>query len=149
MTLFANFGASYEVRPQTGFTTDLMNTLIASRSKVEKWVQHEQAKAEREAEEYRQQLLQEQKQIDGMSADLLALQVQRGLSVSRSGEENEDENLESMAHQKQALEKQQVLLESEIRKLQSSLEVRQKRVQGEYFERLGVLYSCLPLICNW
>jgi hypothetical protein len=113
-----------------------MNNLIASRSKVEVWVQHEKAKVEKEAEEYRQQLMQEQKLIDTKSATLLALQLQRGLSVSHNGEEKDQGNLASIATKKQALEDQQRLLESEIRKLESGYEHRKKRVEGEYVKFL-------------
>ena len=133
MSLFANLVASYEVRPHTGFTSNLMNTLMSSRTKVEEWVQHEKADADKQAEEYRQQLMQERKQIDTMAARLLALQLQCGLSVARDGEEKEQEdNLESIANQKQALEEQRTLLESEIRKLETSYDTRNKRVQGEH-----------------
>jgi hypothetical protein len=113
-----------------------MNSLIASRTKVEEWVQHEKADADREAEEYRQQLMQEQKLIGIMANRLLTLQLQCGLSVAHDGEEkNQEDNLESIAHQRQALEEQRTLLESEIRKLESSYETRKKRVQGEQFKQ--------------
>jgi hypothetical protein len=139
MSLFASAGASYEVRPQTSVTSDLINKLIASRSKVEQWVQHEKAKAEKEAEEYRQKLMHEKKSVDTKYANLLALQMQRGLAVSQSEEVKDHDNLKSIATQKQALEEQQTLLQSEIRKLDLECEIRKKRVQGECFKELLLL----------
>lgn len=141
MSLFANVGASYEVRPQTGFTSDLMNKLIVSRSRVKEWVQHEKANAEKEAEAYRQQLLQEQEQIDTKSANLLALQLQRGLSLDNDRENDGCTNVESIANQKHGLEEQQKLLESEIEKLKVEFQSRANRVQGMFFIYFGA--------CTW
>lgn len=131
MSVFGNIPlGAYDVRPQTGFTSGLLQKLVVSRSKVEEWVQHEKAKAERVAEEYRQQLMIEKAQIDSKTTTLLAVQLERGLSVKSEGDEND--NAESIANRKSALEEQQTLLQSEIEKLKEEYQSREKRVQGEY-----------------
>jgi len=130
MSAFANIPAGmYGVKPQTGFSSGLMDKLVVSRSKVEEWVQHEKAKVEKVAEEYRQQLMQEKDVIEKKTATLLAVQLERGLSVKNDGEEND--NGESIAKRKNALEEQQNMLESEIGRLKEEFESRKKRVQGE------------------
>lgn len=132
MSIFASLPlGNYGVKPQTGFTSSLLDKLVVSRSKVEEWVQHEKAKADKVAEAYRQQLMQEQTQIDTKVTNLLAVQLERGLSVKNEGEEN-DENAESIAKRKVALEEQRNMLESEVEKLQTEYQTREKRVKGEW-----------------
>mmetsp|Transcript_113085 Transcript_113085/g.316008 ORF Transcript_113085/g.316008 Transcript_113085/m.316008 type:complete len:257 (+) Transcript_113085:84-854(+) len=129
MSIFASLPlGNYGVKPQTGFTSSLLDKLVVSRSKVEEWVQHEKAKADKVAEAYRQQLMQEQAQIDTKVTNLLAVQLERGLSVKNEGEEN-DENAESIAKRKVALEEQRNMLESEVEKLQTEYQTREKRVK--------------------
>lgn len=131
MSPFAGIpSGNYAVTPQTGFTSGLLDKLVASRSKVEEWVQHEKAKAEKAAEEYRQQLMQEQSQIDTKITNLLAVQLERGLSVT-SNEGEEHDNSESIATRKTALEEQRAMLESEIEKLAKEYQNRENRVKGE------------------
>lgn len=136
MSLLANVpSGDYDVRPQTGFSSVLMDKLVASRSRIEEWVQHEKAKAEQAAEEYRQQLMQEKAEIEKKKTDLLAVQLERGLSVKN--DEDEHDNAESIANRKSALEEQRAKLESEVEKLKGEYQTREKRVQGRLPETLN------------
>ena len=119
---------SYDVRPQKGFTSSLLATLNASRAKVENWVQHEKTKADKIVKEYRNQFSREQAQIDSKVTTLLALQLERGLAVSNDREDND--NSESIAMRKTALEEQRSSLESELEKLREEYASREKRVRG-------------------
>jgi hypothetical protein len=128
--LSSTFGAQYDVRPQTGFTRGLMDSILVSKSKLKQWAEFEKAKADKVAEEYRQQLLQEQATIDAKVTSLLAVQLERGLNVQ--GKNDDDDQAESIATRKKALEEQRAALEVEIVKLQTEYQNREKRVQGEY-----------------
>jgi uncharacterized protein YdaT len=115
---------------QPGFTRSLMDAIVISRSKIDEWVEMEKAKADAVAEDYRQKLIAEQASIDAQVANLLAVQLERGLSV-----QNKDKakiNSESIATRKQALEQKQTALEAEIEKLQVEFDKRDKRVKGAY-----------------
>ncbi len=137
---------TYDVRPQTGFTSALLDTLVASRLKVEEWVQHEKSKADKAAEEYRQQLIQEKARIDTKITSLLAVKLERGLTVKSEQEENENENSESIATRKISLQQQRTLLETEIEKLEEEYQTREKRVQGTH-PTISHAFTLVALIC--
>ena len=127
---------NYAVAPHTGFSSSLLERLVASRSKVEEWVQHEKAKADKVADDYRQQLMQEQAQIDTKAKSLVAIQQTLGLSVFSEGGEND--NSASIAKRKIALEEQRAMMESEVEKLAKEYQSREKRVKGEWrFRRIA------------
>jgi hypothetical protein len=116
---------------QPGFTSSLMNFIIVSKSKMSEWAEMEKAKADAVAETYRQTLLQEQASIDAQAANLLSLQIERGLNVQETEEERSDSKSESIAARKKALGKKQTMLELEIITLQTECENRSKRVKGK------------------
>eukprot|EP00429_Kryptoperidinium_foliaceum_P056110 CAMPEP_0176089232 /NCGR_PEP_ID=MMETSP0120_2-20121206/44688_1 /TAXON_ID=160619 /ORGANISM="Kryptoperidinium foliaceum, Strain CCMP 1326" /LENGTH=257 /DNA_ID=CAMNT_0017423109 /DNA_START=131 /DNA_END=904 /DNA_ORIENTATION=- len=127
-TFSPSFGASYEIKPKTGFSSALMDKLTASRALVEQWVQHEKAKIEKVKEEYRQEYEEQKKQLDAKNANLLAIQFERGLTVKNENNA-EGSNAESIAKRKDALEQQQKQLESEIEKLREECSSREKRLK--------------------
>jgi hypothetical protein len=139
---------NYAVKPQTGFSSELLDKLVMSRSKVEEWVQHEKAKADKVAEDYRQQLMQEQAKVDTKVTNLLAVQLERGLNMKSEGEEND--NSESLAKKKVALEEQRTMLESEVEKLEKERQNREKRVKGESASLLRcVVVDCTVLVLGF
>jgi hypothetical protein len=124
-----------DMRPQTGFTSGLMDTILVSKSNLQRWGEFEKAKADTVAESYRQNLMQEQASIDSQVTSLLAVQMERGLNV-HSDDSNiesniDDDQSESLANRKKALEGQQAELETETMKLQTEHQKREKRVLGE------------------
>lgn len=119
---------TYSIKPQTGFTKGLMDTIAASKAKLEEWAQHEMAKADRLAELNRQKVAEEKAKIEEKRTSLLAVQLELGLTVDSSNQETE--NSESIATRKQGLEEQQVLLEKEINTLENDFKTREKRVAG-------------------
>lgn len=121
---------TYDARPQKGFTSTLLDTIAASKSKIEEWAKYEKAKADKAAEDYRQKLMKEQAQIDSKATDLLAIQLDRGLTVKSNPEEND--TAESVAQKLNSLEEQQGFLESEIEKLKEEYQSREKRVKGNF-----------------
>lgn len=105
-----------------------MDTIAASKAKLEEWAQHEMAKADRLAELNRQKVAEEKAKIEEKRTSLLAVQLELGLTVDSSNQETE--NSESIATRKQGLEEQQVLLEKEINTLENDFKTREKRVAG-------------------
>lgn len=120
---------TYDVRPQRGFSSTLMESIALSKAKFEAWVQHEKAKIVKESEEYAKQLAIEQSTVDSKAANLLALQLERGLKVSEEGDGKD--SAESIAARKKSLEDQRLALQSDIEKLQGERDTREKRVSGE------------------
>jgi hypothetical protein len=120
-----------DMKPQTGFTSGLMDTILVSKSKLQSWAEFEKAKADTVAESFRQNLMQEQASIDSQVTSLLAVQMERGLNVHSDDSNIDDDQSESLANQKKALEGQQAALEMETAKLQTEHQKREKRVLGE------------------
>lgn len=118
----------------TGFTSGLLNSIVVSKSKMDDWVEYQKAKIDEREASFQLKLEQEQKSIDSLVTNLLGVQLERGLSLRQSEEEEsssqEDENL---SHKKKALQEQQTKLDHDLAKLQSELKNREKRVQGECF----------------
>jgi hypothetical protein len=123
--------SNHVVQYQPGFTSSLLNSIIVSKSKMSEWSEMEKAKADAVAEAYRQTLLQEQASIDAQAANLLSLQIERGLNVQQSEEEASDSKSESIEARKKALGEKQAKLELEIIKLQTECDNRSKRVEGK------------------
>jgi hypothetical protein len=124
-------GGYSTVRPQIGFTSSLTDSLVACRSKMQKWAENEKAKADQVAESYRQSLLQEQASIDSQMTTLLAVQLERGLNVDQQQNSSDNQIESSISTRKQVLEEQRKVLEVEISKLQTEYQNREKRVRGE------------------
>ena len=133
--------SGHVVHYQPGFTSSLINSIIVSKSKMSEWAEMEKAKADAVAETYRQTLRQEQASIDAQAANLLSLQIERGLNVQENEEEMSDNKSESIAARKKVLEKNQAMLELEIIKLQTECENRKKGVKG----KLPIFSCVIPL----
>jgi hypothetical protein len=113
----------------TGFTSALLETIALSKSKIEDWAQHEMAKADAVADSYRQRLFQEQAEIDSRLAELLAIQMERGMKIDTdTGEKHEDSV--NIASRKQTLEEQTTTLQIEIMKLTTERDNRERRIRG-------------------
>lgn len=151
MSVFSSVpSGSYDSRPQKGFTSSLLATIKASRTKIEKWVEHEKAKTDRIVEEHRKQFMREQAQIDTKVTTLLALQLERGLAVSKEPEDHD--GAESIAMRKGALEEQRRSLEAELEKLREEYASRENRVRGNQssiFNPLVALMEMMFLTCSF
>lgn len=106
---------------ELGFTCSLRETLTLSRCKLDEWVEHEKAKADAQAESYRQAQSEQQQRVDRAVTHLLALQLEGGLTV------NEDER----KTEKNGILKQTEAAREEIAELQQELQERTARVKGE------------------
>jgi hypothetical protein len=114
-----------------GFTSNLMETIAASKSKMEEWARHEKAKADAMAEAYHQHLSQEQAVIDAKSTELLAVQMERGRKLDANDEEASQSTADNIASRKQALEEKASAVQIEIMKLKTEKENRTERVKGK------------------
>jgi septin family protein len=116
-----------------GFTSSLMNTIVVSRSKMQQWAEFEKAKADKVAESYRLKLLEEQASIDAQTADLLSVQLERGLKVVDGDESQECNDIQedNIVSKKHDLEEEKASLQAEISRLEQDFENREKRVSGE------------------
>jgi hypothetical protein len=123
--------SDHVVQYQPGFTSSLMNSIVMLKSRMSEWAEMEKAKADAVAETFRQTLRQEQASIDAQAANLLSLQIERGLNVQENEEEMIDSKSESIAARKNAMEKKQAMLELENIKLQTECENSKKRVNGK------------------
>jgi hypothetical protein len=111
---------------QTGFTSQLRETLSLSRCKLDEWVENEKATADATEEGYRQKLTQQQQAVDGAVTHLLALQLEGGLTVN---DKDDDKDI-NKAHDKQSMLKERQAVQEEIEALQQELEERNARVKG-------------------
>ena len=116
-----------------GFTSNLMETIAVSKSKMEEWARHEKAKADAVAEAYRQRLMQEQAVIDAKSTELLAVQMERGMKLETADDEASQNTADNIASRKQALEEETSAVQMEIMKLKTEKENRQERVKSKNF----------------
>ncbi|KAL3917634.1 MAG: hypothetical protein SGILL_004624 [Bacillariaceae sp.] len=113
-----------------GFTSNLMETIAVSKSKMNEWARHEKAKADATAESYRQRLMQEQAVIDAKSTELLAVQMERGMKLEAQNDDDASQDTaDNIASRKQALEEETSAVQMEIMKLQTEKENRQGRVK--------------------
>lgn len=99
---------------ELGFTSQLRETLIVSRSKLDDWVEHEKAKADAAAEQFRQTRNVHQQMIDEKITNLLALQLEGGLSVAETNKPVTDSAMEEIKAQKEAVKAQMVVLEQQL-----------------------------------
>ena len=126
-----NDGTSIKAMIPLGFTSGVMETIRASKIKMNEWVEREKGKIDAEAESYSRRLQEEQASIERMSTELKMIQKQRGL-VGDSGSGTDGEDGENLAARKHVLEEQIAQVEVEIMKLQAQRNNRGERMKGKY-----------------
>mmetsp|Transcript_11394 Transcript_11394/g.15954 ORF Transcript_11394/g.15954 Transcript_11394/m.15954 type:complete len:250 (+) Transcript_11394:97-846(+) len=115
----------------SGFSSSLKTTLMASRAKLDAFVEDQKARADAATEEHEQNIIEEQSQIDTHVETLHSVQLERGMKVADSGV-NSDTNNETdggIAKRRQEMQDQQCALENDIESLQKA--VRTKETQLE------------------
>eukprot|EP00934_Nitzschia_sp_Nitz4_P002026 Nitzschia sp. Nitz4//scaffold3_size479765//244831//245752//NITZ4_000104-RA/size479765-augustus-gene-1.572-mRNA-1//1//CDS//3329550770//2026//frame0 len=117
---------SYDVRPRTGFTSTLFETILASQAKLDQWVAKEKSKVDRMASRYSDQYVEEKAKVDSKVETLLSVQLERGLNIQGDNESKQCAN--GIAAQKKSLDQRQTELQAEITKLQLERESRKNRV---------------------
>jgi hypothetical protein len=123
---------------ELGFTSSLRETLTLSRYKLDEWVEHEKAKADAQAESYRQAQTEQQQSVDRAVTHLLALQLEGGLTVSEDDRTSE----------KNAVVKQTHAVQVEIADFEQEFEERTAHVQGEchlFLVLSSIVHSTAPV----
>jgi hypothetical protein len=122
-----------------GFTSEIMDTIRASKVKINEWVEREKEKADAMAESYHQRLQEEQASIDRKAEELRMIKKERGMisQHSCSNNDNDNDDGDNLPARKQALEEQAIQLEVEIMKLQTQRKNREERVKGMF---LTIIY---------
>jgi hypothetical protein len=119
----------------SGFTTPLLVSISKSKSKMQKWVEHEKSKIDSRAETYRENLNEYETRTNMQSEELLMVQrecgIQNGVFEDKNGTSDSNDNIDhpqNIASQKKALEEHAKQVQIEIMKLKSEQENREKRV---------------------
>ena len=120
-------GNEFETLPKTGFTFSLLETIEASKSKMDRWVDLQKAKVDEEAAAYNRKLKQEQQEIDDLVEQIKTAQSERGLRMNPDEDENQTANI---LNKKALLELQKQEIETKIKKLGSECKNRKKRIEG-------------------
>ncbi|CAJ1914797.1 unnamed protein product [Cylindrotheca closterium] len=119
-------GNEFATLPRTGFTFSLLETIEASKSKMDRWVDIQKAKIEEEAADYDRKLKEEQQEIDDLVAKIATAQSERGLKMNPDEDENQTANI---LNKKALLELQKQEIESKIHKLETECRNRTKRIE--------------------
>lgn len=117
----------FDTSPKTGFTLSLLETIEASKTKMDRWVDVQKAKIDEEAADYNRQLKEEQQEIDGLVEKIVRAQSERGLRMNPDEDENQTVN---MLNRKVLLEVRKQEIETNINKLKSECKNRKKRIEG-------------------
>eukprot|EP00526_Cylindrotheca_closterium_P016117 CAMPEP_0113635930 /NCGR_PEP_ID=MMETSP0017_2-20120614/18740_1 /TAXON_ID=2856 /ORGANISM="Cylindrotheca closterium" /LENGTH=265 /DNA_ID=CAMNT_0000546753 /DNA_START=45 /DNA_END=842 /DNA_ORIENTATION=+ /assembly_acc=CAM_ASM_000147 len=119
-------GNEFDTSPKTGFTLSLLETIEASKAKMDRWVDIQKAKIDEEAAVYNRKLKEEQQEIDDLVEKIMRAQSERGLRMDPDEDENQTVNI---MNKKALLELQKQEIESKINKLKSECKNRKKRVE--------------------
>ena len=124
---------------ELGFTSELRQTLIVSRAKLDEWIELQKAEADAVCEQYRQTRSLHQQRLDQTVTSLLAAQLESGLSVAEtSGSSANSQKKQDF------LEKQQQIRE-QIAKYQAKLSEKQALVEGAYRLYVDDVLMCRSL----
>jgi hypothetical protein len=107
-----------------GFTSSLLETLMVSRSKVDAFVDAQNAAVDSQVIAHNDRVSQEQALIDEQAKNLATLQLERGLSAANA------DPVEGLVQRKEELFSQQNKLKEQINKLEDERAMRQKDLEG-------------------
>lgn len=122
---------------ELGFSSNLLETIRDSKSKITAWVDLEKAKADQAAAAYRKRLHEEQAAIDAKVTELRTVQLEVGMNKNDDGNNGNrglKDHGDNLAIRKKALEEQTAKIQLEIMKLQTERNNRERRVQDIMLE---------------
>jgi len=119
-------GRGLDASPRTGFTLTLLETIEASKAKMDRWVDIQKAKIDEEEATYNRTLEKEQKEIDDLASKIMRAQFESGSRIRPEEDENQTENL---LNRKAMLEIEQTNLAFKIDSLKMECKNRKKRVE--------------------
>jgi hypothetical protein len=119
---------------EPGFTSPLRETLLLSRSKLDEWVEHEKAKADALCEKSRQVCFSRQQRLDTTITNLLALQIQGGMTIVADDGNKSASNKDSSNQRAKKTEilEQQDAARREMEQLQAKLADEKARIDGTF-----------------
>ena len=118
-----------------GFTSSLLETLKVSRSKVDSFVEAQNAAVDSQVIAHNKRVSQEQALIDEQAKNLTTLQLERGLSAANA------DPVEGLVQRKEELFSQQNELKEQIKKLEDERAKRQKDLEGTISRFTVTLFS--------
>ena len=119
-----------------GFTAPLMEYISESKSKIQKWVDHEKVKIDSRAESYRAKLNDQETIIKSQVEELAIVQRERGMddeNRASTDNTNQEDRPENIAARKKSLEEQSAKIQIDVMKLKAERDNREKRVQGKSY----------------
>mmetsp|Transcript_774 Transcript_774/g.1211 ORF Transcript_774/g.1211 Transcript_774/m.1211 type:complete len:250 (+) Transcript_774:116-865(+) len=115
----------------SGFSSSLKTTLMASRAKLDAFVEDQKARADAATEAYEQNLIEEQSQIDTHIEALHSVQMERGMKVAGNGVNSESNNESDggIAKRRQELRDRQCAFENDIESLQKDVQIKETQLE--------------------
>jgi hypothetical protein len=107
--------SSYQQHEPFGFSGQLRQTLFMSRSQLDEWVEEQKAVADAAASVHHADISERQSCIDKSATTLLALQLERGLSVGSNKQEEDRDGVKE-----------------EVNELRKELSVHSLRIEGTW-----------------
>ena len=119
-------------------TTPLLESISKSKSKLQKWVDHEKLKMDSTAASYREKLAEHKRIIHTQAEELFIVQKERGMDSGvfedRNGTSDCNSNVDharDIAAQKRSLDDNAKKIQIEIIKLKTERDNKEKRVHGK------------------
>jgi hypothetical protein len=117
-----------EQRHFTGFTDHLKQSLLVSRSAVDRWVEEEKALADAAAAQSNQQLAQRQREVDAAVTHWLAVQLESGLSVNAQTKESSSPS--NISKKKRELQNKVEQAQHDVEMLRDALDEKRSMLEG-------------------
>jgi len=120
-----------------GFTAPLIESIFKSKSLLQGWIDNEKSEMNLRAESYRESLGKQESIIKSQVAELAIVQRERGMNNEMlkdtngtSNDNNSDkDHPENIAEQRESLEEESTKVRTDIMKLKTERDNREKRVQ--------------------
>ena len=113
----------------SGFSSSLKTTLMASRAKLDAFVEEQKARADAAAEDHEHKVAEEQSNIDARVETFHSVQLERGMKVAlNSDSKNETDG--GIAKRRQEMQERQIVYEKDIEALQKDVQIKETQLKG-------------------
>ena len=113
----------------SGFSSSFKTTLMASRAKLDAFVEEQKARADAAAEDHEHKVAEEQSNIDARVETFHSVQLERGMKVAlNSDSKNETDG--GIAKRRQEMQERQIVYEKDIEALQKDVQIKETQLEG-------------------